>query len=122
MMLERALQGRHRRRWVENSLGEKALVFGRETEDLDLLDRPVRRLLRGGDHKVAEAASLNFRCALDDRETVRADTRLNPGRARLLLGHRTILMHFARCTVFHRTLQEVLHPTPPPGPGRRNGA
>src|SRR5437879_202408 len=93
---DRTVHRRCQRRWVKDRFGEDALILDRKTDDFRLLDCPVRRFLRGGDHKIAEAASLDLGRALDDLETVRADARFDPGRAGLLLGHPAILVHFTR--------------------------
>ncbi len=54
-------------RRIENRLGEGALILHREPDDLRLLNRPMRRLLRGGGDKTTHASALDLSGAFDDR-------------------------------------------------------
>ncbi len=81
-----AKTGRGRRR-IENSLSEGTLTFDRETDDLGFLDRALGSLLGRRDNEIADAAPLNLRRSLNDRQRIRGNARLNAGGADRCLGN-----------------------------------
>lgn len=87
MGLLRALHGRRKRGWAQHKIDEPLLVFDRQADDLGFIDRPMGNLLRGGNHEIADAASLDFRGALNDPERIGGDARFDPGGAGRFLGH-----------------------------------
>src|SRR6266849_6057467 len=82
-----AKTGRGRRR-IENSLSEGTLTFDRETDDLGFLDRALGSLLGRRNNEIADAAPLNLRRPLDDRQRVGGDARLDASRANWFMGHK----------------------------------
>jgi hypothetical protein len=56
-----------------------ALVLGGKTKDLGLLNGTARRFTGGGHDKIRERLPLDFRGALQPRENLVRQTRLQPG-------------------------------------------
>src|ERR1019366_6010446 len=65
-----ALQGRRKNRRIQKQLHKAPLVFDGEVNDLGFVDCPVCDLLRGGNHKIADTAALQFRGAPDNSKRI----------------------------------------------------
>src|ERR1035441_2671729 len=87
MSLLRTLQGRRQNRRLQKQLHEAFLVFDGQTNDLSLVDGSVCHLLSGGNHKIADTASLQFRGTPDDAERIGRDASFDTRGAVGLLGH-----------------------------------
>jgi len=83
----RALQGSRGSGRIQKQLDEALLVLDRQADDLGFFDCPVRDLLSGGNHEIADAAALKFRGALDNPERRGRNTGFDPRRALGCLGH-----------------------------------
>ena len=83
----RALQRRRRLRRIEQHIDKTLLILDRQPNDIVLLDRSLRDLLRGRDHEVAQAAPLQFGRTPDDRQSLRGDPGLKPCAACRVLCH-----------------------------------
>ncbi len=69
-------------RWIQDHLGEGALVRDRKADNnRRFLDRSRGGFLRACDHEIADAAALNFGGAFDDGEVLGRDARLDAGGA-----------------------------------------
>jgi hypothetical protein len=87
MSLLRALQGRRKSRRIQKQPHKALLVFDRQANDLGFVDCPVRNLLSGGNHKIADTAALQFRGAPDDPERIGRNAGLDTRGAACWLGH-----------------------------------
>src|ERR1035437_3378374 len=87
MSLLRALQGRRKSRRIQKQPHKALLVLDRQANDLGCVDCPVRDLLSGGNHKIADTPALQFRGAPDDPERIGSDASFDAGGADCLLGH-----------------------------------
>jgi hypothetical protein len=87
MSLLRTLQGRRQSRWVQEQLHEAHLVFDGQMNELGFVDGPVCDLLSGGNHKIADAAALQFRGTPDDPECIGRNASFDTRGAAGLLGH-----------------------------------
>jgi hypothetical protein len=83
----RALQGRRKNLRLQKQLRKAVLIFDRQTNDLDFIDRPMCDLLSSGNHEIADTAALELRCALDDPERIRRDASFDTRGPASLLGH-----------------------------------
>lgn len=55
------------------------LVLGGQADDLRFIDGPVRGLLSGGDHEIADASALEFCGPLDDSQRLGRDASFYSG-------------------------------------------
>jgi hypothetical protein len=67
---DRALHRRPKRRPVKHRFGKGTLIFNRQADNLGLLDRAICGLLRRRCYKIAHAAALDLRRALDRGERI----------------------------------------------------
>jgi hypothetical protein len=58
-------------------LGKSELIFGREADDMRILDGSARRLLGGVDHKIAHAAAFDLGGAPDHRQSLGRETSID---------------------------------------------
>ena len=74
----RAFQGRRKSRRAQKQFNEALLIFDRQADDLAFIDSPVRHLLSRGNYKIADAAALERRGALDDPERIGRNASFDP--------------------------------------------
>src|ERR1017187_7565160 len=70
MSLLGSLQGRRKSRRLEKQFHKALLVFEGQANHLGFVDCPMRDLLGSGNHKIADAAALQFRGTLDDQKRI----------------------------------------------------
>src|ERR1039458_6027077 len=87
MSLPGTLQGGRENRRIEEQLHKALLVFEGQANQLGFIDGLECDLLSRGDHKIADAAALQFRGALDDSERIGRNASFDARRAGCLPRH-----------------------------------
>jgi hypothetical protein len=70
MSLLGSLQGRRKSRRLEKQFHKALLVFEGQANHLGFVDCPMCDFLGSGNHKIADAAALQFRGTLDDQKRI----------------------------------------------------
>ena len=73
MRFSGAGQGVRGRRWVDQRCGKTCLILDGQANQAALGNRTLRRLLRGRDDKIADAAPLHFGSTANDGERFRGN-------------------------------------------------
>src|SRR5947209_4688609 len=105
MRLTRPLQRRRQWRRIKQQLHKLTLILDGQAQQVRFLDSALGGILGGSNDKVADTATLQFGCALDDSQCIRGNPCFDTRGALGFCGHHRASLSEVHYTGFYRTFQ-----------------